>query len=192
MNTRRPTPRPRARRVSADGGRDRVLVVGVGNLDRGDDGVGRVVARRLRALAPRGLVVREADGAATELLDAFEGWGRVVVVDACASGAAPGTWTCFDAVAAPLPASLARASTHGWGVAEAVELARALGRLPRSLVVVAIEGRTFEPGAALSPAVQAAARHLAEALGAGVTPSLTPLGARAGAAPPRAALTVLP
>lgn len=141
------------------------LVIGVGNPDRGDDGAGRFVARRLRELAPADIVVREASGGAAEILDAWAGFARVVVVDAARSGVAPGTLLRFDASAAPLPASLARESTHGWGVAEAVELARALGRLPAELVVYALEGRRFGAGDALAPVVREAATRLALALG---------------------------
>ena len=47
-------------------------------------------------------------------------------------------------------------STHLLGVAEAVELARVLGRLPKALRLVAIEGRNFAHGAKLSPQVEAA------------------------------------
>ena len=56
----------------------------------------------------------------------------------------------------PLPAVFSRSSTHSFGVAEAVELARALGRLPARVVVFGIEGRDFTPGEGLSPDVDAA------------------------------------
>ncbi len=49
-----------------------------------------------------------------------------------------------------------RSSTHSFGVAEAVELARALGRLPARIVVFGIEGRDFAQGEGLSPDVDAA------------------------------------
>lgn len=70
----------------------------------------------------------------------------------------------------PLPAGeepLARASSHALGLAETVELARGLGRLPRRLVAYLVEGDCFDFGAPLSPAVAAAvdivaARILAE------------------------------
>jgi hydrogenase maturation protease len=84
-------------------------VIGVGNPERGDDGAGREVARRLR--------------------------GR-------------------------LPAGLLHTSTHSWGVYDAIELARRLGRLPAQLVVLAIGGAAFAPRHSLS---QAARRGAAEA-----------------------------
>jgi hydrogenase maturation protease len=55
-------------------------------------------------------------------------------------------------------------STHGFGLAEAIELARALGGLPPRCVVYAIEGSSFEEGAALSPPVVAAAAEVARRL----------------------------
>ena len=58
--------------------------------------------------------------------------------------------------ATPLPRGALGMSTHGFGLAEALELARALGQLPRRCIVYAIEGASFETGAPLSPEVAAA------------------------------------
>ncbi len=48
------------------------------------------------------------------------------------------------------------AGTHGFGLAGAIELARALDRLPARLVVVGVEAVGFEHGAPLSGPVRAA------------------------------------
>jgi hydrogenase maturation protease len=88
----------------------------------------------------------------------------VLVVDGAASGAPPGTIRRFDARSGPLPARLLRTSTHAFGVPDAVELARALGRLPARLEVYAIEGARFTTGAELSPAVERAVGELAASL----------------------------
>ena len=80
-----------------------------------------------------------------------------MLVDAVRSGAAPGTSTASTVADRPLPAGLrSSTSTHAVGIGEAIELARALGRLPRRLVVYGVEGRRFDAGAALSPDVAAA------------------------------------
>lgn len=129
------------------------LVIGVGNDLRGDDGAGLAVARQLRAA---GVEAREMRGALTALPDLWQGHERIAIVDAARSGAAPGTLHRFDALAAPLPAMFGRASTHAFGVAEAVALARVLGCLPASLVVHGIEGGDFTAGAPLSAEVAAA------------------------------------
>jgi hydrogenase maturation protease len=141
-----------------------VILIGVGNGWRGDDGAGLAVARRVRELAPTAVEVREVEGDATALVDAWSGAEHVVVVDAAESGAAPGSIQRFDARAQPLPVRSLRSSTHAFGVADAVELARALGRLPDRLDVYAIEGASFAAGEHLSLAVERAVTELASEL----------------------------
>jgi hydrogenase maturation protease len=143
-----------------------VILIGVGNGWRGDDGAGLAVARRVRELAPDGVEVREIEGDATALVDAWSGAEHVVVVDAAQSGAAPGTVRRFDARSQPLPVRTLRSSTHAFGVSDAVELARSLGRLPGRLEVYAIEGASFVAGDRLSPSVERAVAEVAGELGA--------------------------
>lgn len=131
------------------------VVIGVGNPDRGDDALGLEVARRLRARPPAHVRVLEGNGDPAAIFEAWEGRRLAVLVDAASSGDAPGTVRRFEAHRRPLPASLRHASTHSFGPAEAVELARAMGRLPAEVIVYAVEGHRFEPGRRLSPAVEA-------------------------------------
>jgi hydrogenase maturation protease len=105
--------------------------------------------------------VLEEDGEPTALLDAFEGAEALWLVDAVSSGAAPGTVHRLDAGAQELPAELFRTSTHHLGLAEAVELGRALGQLPAHVVVFGIEGASFDPGDSLTPAVEEAVADVA-------------------------------
>ena len=143
-----------------------MIVIGVGNAWRGDDGAGLAVARRLAELSPAGVEVHEIEGDATALMDVWSGADRVVIVDAAQSGASPGTVRRFDVHAAALPARLLRTSTHAFGVTDAIELARALGRLPAAVDVYAIEGASFAAGDAMTPSVERAAAALAVTLGA--------------------------
>lgn len=119
--------------------------------------------RRLREPARRvGIEVGEQLCEPSDLLDTWQGRDAVVLVDTMRSGAQPGTIRRFDASSGPLPARWrGSASTHSFGLDEAIELARVLDRLPRRLIVVAVEGRTFETGTALSDDVAAAAPALA-------------------------------
>jgi hydrogenase maturation protease len=132
------------------------VVIGVGNRERGDDGVGLEVARRLREHCLAQVTVLEGAGDPADLFEAWEGRRLAVLVDASCSGDAPGYVQRFDAHRSPLPASLRHASTHSFGPAEAVELGRVLGRLPPAVIVYAVEGHRFGPGQGLSPAVEAA------------------------------------
>jgi hydrogenase maturation protease len=137
-------------------------VVGVGNALRGDDAVGIAVAERVRGRVPADVDVVECEQEPSRLLDAWEGAELAVVVDACASGEEPGTIHRFDAGDRSLPARVFRSSTHAFGVGDAVELARALHRLPRRVVVYGVEGGQFAAGAGLSPEVESAVARVAD------------------------------
>lgn len=147
-----------------------MLVIGIGNSDRGDDGVGRAVARWLRGVLDSDVEIIEHDGEATTLLWRLENVTCAYLIDACRSGVAAGTVMRFDVDAAPLPRDTFGMSTHGMALADAVELARALGQLPARCIVYAIEGSAFAPGAPLTPAVSAAipaaGRRLADEINA--------------------------
>lgn len=145
------------------------LVIGIGQPDRGDDAAGLAVAAAVQQLAPD--VATTEVASPVRLVDAWGGHEVVVVVDAVVSGRAPGDVTVIEVGAGPLPTRPGAGGSHGFGVAEAVELARALNRLPRQLVVVGVEAATFTHGNGLSPAVAAAvdpaARSVLAALRAG-------------------------
>jgi hydrogenase maturation protease len=131
------------------------MVIGIGHPDRGDDAVGRIVAARLAARAPASVTVLEHDGETAGLLEWLGSADTAILVDAAMSGEAVGTVQRFDVGPTPLPAGCF-VSTHGMGLAEAVELARVLGRMPRRCIVYAIEARAFDHGAPLSPPVAVA------------------------------------
>jgi hydrogenase maturation protease len=142
----------------------RRVLVGVGNAYRSDDGVGLAVAERLRGRVPEGVEVMVCEQEASRVLDALEGADAAVIVDAVASGAEAGTLHRFDAAAAPVPARAFGSSTHAFGVGEAIELARALGKLPPVVVVYGIEGREFVSGTELSAPVASAVEPAAAAI----------------------------
>lgn len=137
-------------------GNETILVLGLGNAFRCDDGAGRVVARRLRDEGLPRVAVREASGEGTALMEAWSGADLVILVDAVQSGDAPGTIHRFDANRVSVPARFFHYSTHAFGVAEAVELARALNQLPPQLVLYGIEGMDFAAGERLSTEVSTA------------------------------------
>jgi hydrogenase maturation protease len=124
------------------------IVIGLGNAARGDDAAGVVAARRMA----HGLVAT----APFQLIDLWEGADDVVVIDAARSGAPPGTIHRFEGGTQTLPAGLRGGSTHAIGLAEVVELARTMGRLPVRLTVYGIEVGGLSQGSALSPEVEAA------------------------------------
>ncbi len=128
-------------------------MIGIGNPDRGDDGAGCAVARRLRSREDCPDEVRECVGDAATLMEAWRGYDDVVLVDACTGAGAPGSVHRLGAQAAESGALLRHASTHSFGVAAAIGLSRALGTLPAQLVIYAIEARHSDPCRGLSPEV---------------------------------------
>ena len=134
---------------------NRTVVIGVGNPYRGDDAAGREAARLVEERVPEGLDVVVCELEPTRLIDAWDGAGAALVVDAVASGAEPGTVHRFDATSEELPSREFRSSTHALGISETIELARAIGRLPGRIVVFGIEGAEFGSGSELSAGARA-------------------------------------
>jgi hydrogenase maturation protease len=141
-----------------------ILVIGIGNPDRGDDAAGLAVAKRIRAATlPGEVTVRELVGDQLALIDEWTGATDVFVVDAVSSGGTPGTVYQFDA-ADVLTERFRHRGTHMFSLADVIELARALDRLPRHLAGFGIEGADFAIGAALSPQVAAAVDEVSSLL----------------------------
>ena len=126
-------------------------MVCVGNRLRGDDAAGLEVARHLRGTLPADVEITEREGEPTALISGWEGVEALWIVDAVSSESATGTVHRLDASDRALPPDPFRASTHHVSLAETVELARALGRLPAQTVVYGIEGGSFAVGEPLTP-----------------------------------------
>jgi hydrogenase maturation protease len=137
------------------------LIIGIGSEYRGDDAAGLIVARWLKDRLAGSFTVLEQSGDGAALMEAWRGAETVIIIDALMSGAEPGTIHRLDAKTRPLPKDAFRCSTHAFGVAEAIELSRAMGGLPRSLIVYGIEGRNFAAGVRLSPEVEGAVGEVA-------------------------------
>ncbi|MBF0326943.1 MAG: hydrogenase maturation protease [Alphaproteobacteria bacterium] len=137
------------RRVSA------ILVIGIGHAFRTDDGIGPKLAELVAARHLADVTAITHHGEGTGLMELWSGADRVILIDATISGAAPGTIRQWDANN-PLPAGLFPTGSHLFGVAEGIELARRLGRLPPSLTIIGIEAADLARGEGLSPAVEAA------------------------------------
>ena len=134
-----------------------LLVVGFGNPVAGDDSVGVEILRRLRHGGNCACRLLTIPNAGIELLDTFRVADIILFVDAVSSGAPPGTLHLI-----PLPSQklelrkLSSVSSHGWGLVETLELARALGHTVPRLLLLGVEVRGVEPGAPRSPDVERA------------------------------------
>lgn len=142
----------------------RVLVAGIGNRQRGDDAIGPLIAAVLRRRPISGCTIIEHSGEATALLEAWQGFDAVFLIDAVDAGVAPGTLLRLDGHRDRLPVLAGCPSSHGWGVAEAVALGRALGTLPPRLTIFGIQAMRFTLGTRPSPPVRQTARRLIDVL----------------------------
>ena len=150
-----------------------LLVIGVGNRDRGDDAVGPIVCDLLAAAGSPTIETLVFEGSVVDLPIHWSATDRVVIVDAAAPAGEPGRITQVDASSDRLVAPTT-VSTHSVDVGAAVELARAIGRMPAELIIIGIEGSTFEFGAVLTPEVRRSAERITEQLARppeGVRPS---------------------
>jgi hydrogenase maturation protease len=139
-----------------------IVVIGIGNPNRGDDGIGAAVIGALGGRLPQEVRTLARSGDMLALMDDWAGFDAVVCVDAAAPAGAPGRIHRIDTAEEALPREIAYASSHAVGLAEAIDLARTLDRTPKALVVYAVEGQSFDNGAPLSPPVQASASAAAD------------------------------
>lgn len=130
-----------------------VLVIGLGNEFRSDDGAGLILARKLGEAALPGVSIVEESGDCTRLVEMFSLAPAVVIIDAMASGMTPGTMLKFDLLRDEIPARYFQHSLHAFGVLEAVRLSKNLGALPQDMKLFGIEGQCFQPGVGLTDPV---------------------------------------
>ena len=141
----------------------RLLVIGVGNRDRGDDAVGPIVCDRIGRLGLPDVDTIVFEGSVLDLPIHWSAADRVVIVDAAEPAGQPGRITTVDGLVTRLVAPGA-VSTHTIDVGAAIELARVLGRLPTELSIIGIEGTEFEFDAPLTPLVQQSAERIVAAI----------------------------
>lgn len=155
----------------------RTLVIGCGNLLRGDDAAGPVLIRRMwdRGL-PEG--VHCADGGTGGMDVAFQmrGVPKVILVDACTSGSEPGTLFEVPGTEVENLPPLAGINLHAFRWDHAIAFARWLLKddYPADVTAYLIEGRRFEVGEGLSPPVDAAVDRLVEVLLTKLAPAEAP------------------
>lgn len=138
------------------------LIIGIGS-PFGDDRAGWTVIDCLRAASPPDtLKLLSLDRPGPELIELMQSQGRVTLIDALLTeDHPPGQCITFT------PAQLAQAnstSSHGFGLAQTLSLARALHQLPKDLQLLAITIKETSPDTAMSPEVASAAKALARQL----------------------------
>jgi hydrogenase maturation protease len=137
---------------------EKIVVLGLGNLLKGDDGVGVRVIEALQSgpELPRGVECIDGGTGGPTLLVYFEEADALIVVDAVNLAAAPGTVRVFALEEIEDADEPARFSLHDVGILPMIELARQLGRCPPVVRIVGVEPERFDLGDRLSPVVAVA------------------------------------
>ncbi|HEX9657864.1 MAG TPA: hydrogenase maturation protease [Bacteroidota bacterium] len=132
------------------------LVIGVGNEMRGDDKLGLIAARSIQKKTFLDVHVVEHSGEGGSLFEILGQEERVFLIDALAPRHSSGEIHIINVHARPIPSSMFGFSSHAFGVAQAIELGRRLGKLPHTFRLFGITGYSFGVGDPLSvPVVEA-------------------------------------
>jgi len=143
----------------------RTLILGVGNILLGDEGVGIHAIRELEETAlPPHVDLIDGGTAGLDLLDLMRGYERVIIIDAVEAGAEPGTifrFTPEEVASQPqaLPLSL-----HQAEILEVLQLAAFVGRPLPPIVIYGIQPEVMDWSTELSSALRASMAKLVDAV----------------------------
>lgn len=141
-----------------------LLVLAIGNPDRGDDAVAWEIAAALEGRLPEGATLLRSRGDLLATIDCWQPASAMICIDASAPGGQPGRITRFDLAKGPLPVECEAVSSHAFGLGQTLALARMLGMTPAQTIIYAVEGLEFATGAPLSEGVAAAIAPASEAI----------------------------
>lgn len=133
-----------------------VLVLAIGNPDRGDDAAALEIAAALDGVLPDNTTLLRCSGDLLSMLERWQEFDSMICIDAASPQGRPGHIARFDLSAGPLPTGLDALSSHAFGLGQSIALAQKLGIAPSRIVVYAIEGENFAVGAPLSHRTAAA------------------------------------
>ena len=145
-----------------------VLILGLGNPLRRDDGIGpRVIAELQRQGLPDAIMALDGGTGGLDILGIIEGWDNVIIVDAADVDAGrgaiePGEFVRFKPAQVQLKESDDNFSLHHAGLAEVLGLARALGHALPSIVIFGVQPGDVGWGEGLSADVEAGLSKLVE------------------------------
>jgi hydrogenase maturation protease len=132
-----------------------VLVMGIGNILLSDEGVGiRIIEALQKKGYPDYVEVIDGGTGTLDLLEIISNRERVIIIDAVTGGSKPGTVYRFTPDDIRIK-KLAPVSTHQFGFMEILDMAKLMGDLPHSIIIIGIEPEILNWGMNLSPVVSA-------------------------------------
>ena len=140
------------------------LVLGLGNILLGDEGLGvRAVERLLEKYEfPEEVQVMDGGTLGLDLLPYVEDCRRLLVIDAVQAGKVPGTLVRLSGTEIPVFLDVSRVSPHQDGLQDLLAVAALKGYLPEKVVLWGIQIQSLGVGLELSPAVASRMDSLVE------------------------------
>ena len=144
----------------------KIVIIGVGNLLMGDDGIGIHVVEALRKeKLPPNVAVFDGATRAFDVLEYMEESEKAVIVDAYKKGGAPGSIYRFSFDPAhEVQDSALNLSMHDINFLDAIKAGNGIYQLPSEIVIIGIEPQTLECGLGLSAQLTAALPAILEAV----------------------------
>jgi hydrogenase maturation protease len=125
--------------------RKEIVVIGVGNLLMGDDGVGIHAVEALRKeKLPSNVAVFSAETRAFDALEYMDGCDKAVIVDAYRKGGAPGSIYRFTFDPAGEMDESMNLSMHDINFIDALRGGRDVYKLPKEIVIIGVEPEMLE------------------------------------------------
>jgi hydrogenase maturation protease len=134
--------------------KNNLIIIGVGNPMRSDDGIGPKIIELLRQHKNLNCDLLDAGTDGLALLDVLQNYQRAIIIDAVNMGAAVGTLRMFSPCEAIIEIRSDTLSTHGFGLAEVIKLMEQLG-IKTELTIVGIQPGNIDYGDKLSNEVAA-------------------------------------
>jgi hydrogenase maturation protease len=124
---------------------NQVLIIGIGNTIRGDDGIGILLARKLRETLPQDFEIRESDNGSLDLLNTISGYGKVILIDTIQTpNGKPGEVHRLSLQDLKYSSNLS--SMHALGLRQTIELKKRImdGKIPEKIEVLAVEAKNLD------------------------------------------------
>lgn len=141
---------------------NKFLILGIGNKFRSDDGAGVVAAESILKSGINKFDVKILDGEGTEIMEVWKDYDNVIIIDAVQNNGSSGKIHEINANDMVLESDFFNYSSHAFGLAEAINVAKVMNKLPKFLIVYGIEGDHFQFDTKLTSKIELAVNKTVE------------------------------
>lgn len=133
----------------------KILVLGVGNIIRKDDGIGPKVIEELKKQGRLNVDLVDGGTDGLALLDLIADYDKAIIIDAIDMRLAPGTIKQFSPADAKINITHDALSTHGFGLAEVIKFMEELN-ITTELTIIGVQPEDITFGEGLTEKIQPA------------------------------------